>query len=124
MTAARTWAAPPLPAGPRRALIVATADYTDEALRRLRSPAHDAAALRGVLADPEAGGFEVTELTDATAGDVRGAIVDFTASCERDDLALVYLSCHGLLDARRRLWFAAADTVKAKLARPVSRRTG
>ncbi|SNS72649.1 CheY chemotaxis protein or a CheY-like REC (receiver) domain [Asanoa hainanensis] len=116
MTNAQTWAAPPLPAGPRRALVVATATYTDPALRRLRSPVHDAAALREVLADPAAGGFEVTEVTDGGAGDVRRAVVDFTASCDRDDLALVYLSCHGLLDARRRLWFASADTVKAQLA--------
>ncbi|MEV4534307.1 caspase family protein [Asanoa sp. NPDC049518] len=116
MTAPRTWAAPPLPAGPRRALVVATATYADPALRRLRSPAHDAAALGKVLADPAAGGFEVTELTDQGAGDVRRGIVDFTASCDRDDLALVYLSCHGLLDARRRLWFASSDTVKAQLA--------
>ncbi|GIF52125.1 CheY-like chemotaxis protein [Asanoa ferruginea] len=113
MTASQQWVAPPLPAGPRRALIVATTEYRDAALRQLRSPAHDAAALREVLAD--AGGFEVQSLTDATAGDVRGAIADFTAACGRDDLALVYLSCHGLLDARRRLWFAAADTVKTKM---------
>ncbi|MEV4621476.1 caspase family protein [Asanoa sp. NPDC049573] len=105
--------APPLPAGPRRALIVAATAYRDEALRQLRSPAHDAAELGAVLAD--AGGFEVQALTDASAGDVRGAIADFTAACGRDDLALVYLSCHGLLDNRRRLWFAAADTVKAKM---------
>jgi CheY-like chemotaxis protein len=116
MTAEPTWAAPPLPAGPRRALVIGIAGYADEALRRLRSPALDAAALRAVLADPESGGFAVTALADGTAADVRGAVVDFTAACERDDLALVYLSCHGLLDARRRLWFAAADTVKTRMA--------
>jgi hypothetical protein len=29
---------------------------------------------------------------------------------------LVYLSCHGLMDARRRLYFAARDTIKNRLA--------
>jgi hypothetical protein len=114
MTASESWAAPPLPPGPRKALIIATADYHDEALRQLRSPTHDAVALHEVLA--ATGGFEVQSLADPGAGDVRGAIVDFVASCGRDDLALIYLSCHGLLDPRRRLWFAAADTMKAKLA--------
>jgi hypothetical protein len=114
MTASESWAAPPLPPGPRKALVIAIADYTDEALRQLRSPAHDATALREVLAGT--GGFDVQALADPGAGDVRGAIVDFVADCGRDDLALVYLSCHGLLDARRRLWFAAADTMKARLA--------
>ncbi|MEV0720706.1 hypothetical protein [Asanoa sp. NPDC050611] len=42
------------------------------------------------------------------------AIGDFAAQCGRDDLALVYLSCHAVLDTRRRLWFAAADTVKSR----------
>jgi CheY-like chemotaxis protein len=113
MTASQQWAAPALPAGPRRALIVATTEYRDAALSRLRSPAHDAATLRAVLTD--AGGFEVEALTDASAGDLRGAIADFTAACGRDHLALVYLSCHGLLDAHRRVWFAAAYTVKTKM---------
>ena len=116
MTASESWAAPPLPAGPRKALVIAVADYADEALRQLRSPAHDATALREVLADPAAGGFEVTVVADCSAGEIRGAIVDFTAGCGRGDLAVVYLSCHGLLDPRQRLWFAAADTVKAKMA--------
>jgi uncharacterized caspase-like protein len=31
------------------------------------------------------------------------------------DLLLVYLSCHGLVDVRRRLYFAATDTRKDRL---------
>jgi hypothetical protein len=31
------------------------------------------------------------------------------------DLVVVYLSCHGVLDRRNRLYFAAADTLKAQL---------
>ena len=32
------------------------------------------------------------------------------------DLAVVYLSCHGVLDRRNRLYFAAADTFKTRLS--------
>lgn len=32
------------------------------------------------------------------------------------DLALIYLSCHGLLDDRGRLYYAATDTERALLA--------
>ena len=115
MTASVVFPAPALPPGPRRALVVATTDYTDAQLGRLRSPTHDAAALRSVLTDPSVGDFEVTLVENATAGEVRGAVVDFVESCGRHDLALVYLSCHGMLDPWRRLWFAARDTVKARM---------
>lgn len=41
---------------------------------------------------------------------------DFLAGRSAGDLLVVYLSCHGLLDARNRLYFAAADTRKSHLA--------
>lgn len=40
----------------RVALIIATDEYEDKALRQLISPAHDAGALAGVLKDPDIGG--------------------------------------------------------------------
>src|SRR5262245_60527181 len=45
--------------GRRLALIVSADTYDDPKLKRLRSPAGDADALRHVLADPEIGGFDV-----------------------------------------------------------------
>jgi uncharacterized caspase-like protein len=32
------------------------------------------------------------------------------------DVVVVYLSCHGVLDRRNRLYFAAADTLKSQLS--------
>jgi hypothetical protein len=90
--------------------------YTDAGLRRLRAPAQDAADLALILADPGIGGFAVTTVIDQPAQHVRLAIEDFLAGRGTGDLLLVYLSCHGLLDARRRLYFAAADTRKDRLA--------
>lgn len=115
---------PPLPARPlaasgqpgeRLALIVATTDYADSELRHLRAPATDAADLAAVLADPAIGDFTVTTVLDEPAPAIRLAIEDFLADRGIGDLLLVYLSCHGLLDAHRRLYFAATDTRKNRL---------
>ena len=116
-------AADPLP-GPRLALVVATNTYTDPGLRELRAPARDADDLTQVLADPDIGGFAVTTVIDQPSHQVRLAIEDFLNDRGTGDLLLVYLSCHGLLDARRRLYFAAADTRKDRWGRPGSRRPG
>ena len=113
------WPAMPPPADPppgaRLALVVATGTYTDPGLRRLRAPARDAADLAEVLADPGIGGFAVTTVIDQPAQQIRLAVEDFLYGRGTGDLLLVYLSCHGLLDARRRLYFAATDTRKDRL---------
>ena len=112
-----TAAAPPEDSGGRRvALVVAVTDYVDASLRRLRAPAGDAADLRDLLADPEIGGFAVTSVINEKAQQIRLAIEDFLAERSPDDVLLVYLSCHGLVDLRRRLYFAARDTIKNRLA--------
>jgi uncharacterized caspase-like protein len=96
--------------------VVATTRYTDTTLRHLRAPARDAADLAEVLADPAIGDFTVTTVIDRPAGDIRLAVGDFLDDRHPDDLLLVYLSCHGLVDARRRLYFATTDTRKDRLA--------
>src|SRR6266516_6417056 len=106
---------PDPPSGARLALVVATSTYTDPGLRQLRAPARDADDLAEVLADPGIGGFAVTTIIDQSAHQIRLAIEDFLADRGTGDLLLVYLSCHGLLDARRRLYFAATDTRKDRL---------
>ena len=111
-----TQPAPELPDERRLALIVATESYDDAGLDGLRSPARDAVDLREVLADPEVGGFAVTSVVDGTAQKVRIAVGDFLADRRPGDLVLVYMSCHGLVDLRRRLYFAARDTMKGRLA--------
>jgi WD40 repeat protein len=107
-------AADPL-SGSRLALVVATGTYADRGLTRLRAPARDAEDLAQVLADPDIGGFAVTTVIDQPAHQIRLAVEDFLDGRGTGDLLLVYLSCHGLLDARRRLYFAATDTRKDRL---------
>ena len=100
----------------RAALVVAVSRYSDPMLRQLRAPAEDAAELGAVLGDPELGDFSVTTVTDGRAHEIRIAVEEFLAEQRPGDLSLVYLSCHGLMDARRRLYFAATDTLKNRLA--------
>jgi uncharacterized caspase-like protein len=100
----------------RAALVVAVSQYADPLLRQLRAPAEDAIELGTVLSDSELGAFGVTTVVDRPAQETRIAIDEFLSVQRPGDLSLVYLSCHGLMDARRRLYFAAADTRKERLA--------
>lgn len=108
--------APKLPDGPRAALVVATGSYNDPTLTRLRSTAHDAKEMANVLADPDIGSFEVTSVVDRSAQEIRLAVEDFLEGRGPADLVVVYMSCHGLLDRQDRLYFAATDTRKDRLA--------
>ena len=95
----------------RSALIIASYDYTDAGLRRLRAPASDAQALAGVLRDPGIGGFDVQTLLNKPAYEVNLAVEEFFADRRPDDLLLVHFSCHGVKDEDGELYFATANTV-------------
>src|SRR5580704_832773 len=105
-----------LPPSPRAALVIATASYQDTKLSQLRAAADDARALAAVLGDPDIGGFTVTPVMDGDERQVRRSVVTFLSGRGVGDVVLVYLSCHGVLDRRNRLYFAAADTVKDALS--------
>ena len=104
-----------LQADRRRALVVANAHYDDEALDRLTSPAEDAAALAHVLEDPQRCSFEVASVVEGNSGEVIEAVEEFLTDVERDDLLLLYFSCHGLKDEHGRLYFAARNTRRNRL---------
>jgi hypothetical protein len=96
--------------GRRIALLIATSDYTDPTLQRLRAPGRDARELAGVLRDPQIGGFGVQTLINASSGEIQERIQEFCADCNPDDQLLIYLSCHGVLDDSGRLYYAAKNT--------------
>jgi uncharacterized caspase-like protein len=98
------------PAGRRRALLVATATYSDPALARLRAPTGDVAALAAVLGDASIGGFEVEQLVDQPTEQLRRQIETFFGGGRPHDLLLFYVSGHGVLSQSRRFYFATADT--------------
>src|SRR3954471_18795304 len=98
------------PTGRRRALLVATATYSDPALAALRAPTGDVAALATVLRDEAIGGFEVEQLIDQPAEDLRRQIETFFSEGRPQDLLLFYVSGHGALSQSRRFYFATANT--------------
>jgi Caspase domain/FG-GAP-like repeat/FG-GAP repeat len=103
-------AEPEAPARRRRALLVATATYADPGLAALRAPTGDVEALAGVLEDGSIGEFEVTRLVDRPTEELKKEIEGFFGGARRDDLLLLYFSCHGVLSQSRRFYFATATT--------------
>ena len=103
---------PPAPDAAQRrlALIVATSDYRDPTLHRLRAPGTDAEALAEVLGDPEIGAFDVQILLNLPSHELFRGIAQFCADSRPTDLLLLYISCHGVLDDRGRLYYATVNT--------------
>ncbi|WP_410574861.1 caspase, EACC1-associated type [Amycolatopsis sp. cmx-4-61] len=97
-------------AGRRRALIVANGEYDNAGLQRLGSPAADADALAGVLADRAVSDFEVRVVRNETAHVVQAEIEDLCLEGRPDDVLLLHFSCHGLKDDAGGLYFAARNT--------------
>jgi Caspase domain len=100
----------------RLALLIATSDYSDATLRQLRAPGRDAGDLAEVLGAPQIGGFAVHKLINRRCAELLEAIEDFCADRRPDDQLLIYLSCHGVLDDRGRLYYAATDTRRQRTA--------
>ena len=101
--------------GQRKAMIVASDDYTDPGLKRLRAPASDAQALAAVLQDPGIGAFETRTLLNEPAHEVNLALEEFFADRQPSDLLLVHFSCHGVKDEDGELYFATANTQLRRL---------
>jgi hypothetical protein len=100
----------------RYALIIASHEFTDPGLSSLRAPAHDAARLGEVLADPRIGGFHVRTLINTPAAEVNEAVEDFFADREPDDLLVLHFSGHGVKDEAGELHFATSSTKLSRLA--------
>ncbi|WP_434446358.1 caspase family protein [Lentzea sp. E54] len=100
----------------RYALIIASYEFSDPGLAALRAPAHDAARLGEVLADPRIGGFAVRTLINSSAAEVNEAVDDFFADRQPDDLLVLHFSGHGVKDEAGELHFATSGTKLSRLA--------
>lgn len=101
----------------RHALLIATGRYTDQSFRRLRSPAQDVKRLAEILRDPAIGCFDDVRVSvDQPEHELRVAVEEILSDRLRDDLVLIYLSCHGVQDRHGRLYFATTNTRLDRLA--------
>ena len=90
--------------------------YADATLAGLRAPGKDAEELAAILEEATVGGFDVETVLDVPADGLRRQVARFCAQGGPGDLALIYISCHGVLDDRGRLYYAATDTDRELLA--------
>jgi hypothetical protein len=97
-------------AGGRSALLISVGRFQNPGLARLRSPAIDANALMGLLADENIGGYDTQAFVDQNSTTVRRAIDEFFSDAHRDELKVLYFAGHGIKDANGRLHLAATDT--------------
>lgn len=97
-------------AGVRRALIVATDEYSDPKLTSLNAPANDARALADVLRDEAVGGFGVETVLNRPTHEVELAIAEFFAAGKYGDTLLAHFSCHGVKSPSGELFFATTNT--------------
>jgi len=97
-------------AGSRRALIVATEQYEDPELRKLRAPAKDAQSLAEVLGDPALGDFEVSTLLNETHWRISEGVEELLSEARVDDFLVLHFSCHGIKDSSGELYLAASNT--------------
>ncbi|MGW0467711.1 caspase, EACC1-associated type [Streptomyces sp. NPDC003027] len=96
--------------GNRGALLIGTGTYDHPDLPALRSPEVDCTRLDTLLRDPEIGAFEVQTLIDADRSTLERAIYEFFLTAWGDDVRLLYLSCHGILNRNDKLHFAIRQT--------------
>ncbi|TDD41571.1 caspase, EACC1-associated type, partial [Saccharopolyspora elongata] len=95
--------------GRRTALLIATSLYGDPRLRELRAPAGEAEELQQVLLTQ--GAFDQVEvLRNESKSQIERGIEELFQETGPDDLALLYLSCHGLKNDQGQLLFAACNT--------------
>jgi tetratricopeptide (TPR) repeat protein len=103
-------------ASKRLALLIATSQYIDPTLKQLNAPAQDAKGLAEVLGNPNIGNFEVRTLSDESTQKLKEEIEDFFGEDRsKDDLLLLYLSCHGIRGQDGHLYYATSDTRRKRL---------
>ncbi|MEU4226799.1 AAA domain-containing protein [Nonomuraea sp. NPDC026600] len=101
------------PALTRRALLIGTETYRDGRFAALASSRADIWQLHQILEHRSIGAFkDVAVAADLTAEDMRYRIAEFLESCEYGDLALLYITGHGvrMSQSTGEFFFAAADT--------------
>jgi ABC-type branched-subunit amino acid transport system substrate-binding protein len=101
--------------GMKVALLVGCSQYDDSTFTRLPAD-RDVEKLARVLKNPEIGDFTVETPPNGQYDTIRRRIEEFFADRKKDDLLLLYFSCHGIRDSSGQLHFVAHDTHKDRLS--------
>jgi uncharacterized caspase-like protein/tetratricopeptide (TPR) repeat protein len=106
----------PFPVAGRWAVVIGVSEYKDPRLN-LEYAADDARDLAALISTPTGGGFPPERVRllvdkDATTREVTRALRSFLTKPAPEDLALIFLACHGGPDPRRpgRLYLFTHDT--------------
>jgi ribosome-binding protein aMBF1 (putative translation factor) len=92
------------------ALLIGVSEY-EAGLPPLPAAPNDVEAMQRVLQDPNIGGFdEVKPLIDPDPNAMRLAINRLFASCQKEDLAVLFFSGHGITDDDGRLYLTTRLT--------------
>lgn len=103
----------------RKALLIGIENYDDGRFARLPSARADIWQLRQVLEHRNIGAFaQVRAVADLSADDMRQEIGGFLDDCGQDELALLYVSGHGmrLVPVGGEFYFIAKDTDSERVA--------
>lgn len=101
--------------GGRFALLIASSDYKDSEIRKLRGPCTDISKLQDVLSREELGNFEVKLSTDDSFANVQVQILQLFDGRSVDDLLLLYYAGHGIKNDYGDLFLTTVDTKKGLL---------
>ena len=98
----------------RVALVIGTGEY-EKGFKPLTAALRDVEAIANILRDPEMGDFDqVDTLVDQARDRIAETIETWFRERQKDDLAVLYLSGHGVKDRQLDLYFAARNTRKEK----------
>ena len=92
------------------ALLIGVSQY-EAGLSPLPAAPNDVEGMRQVLQNPNIGGFdEVETLINPDPNAMRLAINRLLANCQKEDLAVLFFSCHGITDDEGRLYLTTRIT--------------
>ncbi len=98
---------PPPPTGRRRALLVANSAYDEP---RQHTSRDDVEGLDALLADPKIGRWDVERVVDGSTPQVKRAIEQLFGEAGEDDLLMLCISGHSVLNSENTLYFSTSST--------------
>ena len=94
----------------RYGLLIGCSKYNDKRISNLKSPSFDVKFLHKTLGNPDIGNYKLVKLNNPKSQEVKTSISRFFKERKRNDVSLLYLSCHGIKSISGQLYFIFKDT--------------